>query len=448
MQWNGRRYSESGDVPAVTAPSGLSATTSTTTINLSWTNGEATASTVVERSNNGAGGWITIATKAAGVTSHADTSLAVGTYYYRVSHLINSVASSVSSNANATVASGGGSVADGDSVTKTITGGGANVAAANQSFLGGYNGTVESATVGAQFTTFRPANWSQAGAAHGPICSNTRSLNGTKSLLNDTVNGQYAFAMRYDFTASRYVQFGWFSYYLDKPNAVNGQLKLCRTVGDIASTGGIHDANQPNHYITYFHPDAGGNGEYMPVNNSSLGGSNINVYASSESGTYYAEGVWVTCEYVSTYNSTTSASDGEVILVARRQDTGAILGTYTWSNVRLDYDGANRARWFLIQMYMGNGLADGSTKLYIDRDVYVSCSTTSTKPKYILLGNASTYAACTKLTICEYTAWTQNGSDADVTFRVNKGQHASLSGLYVYGMSGPNTPINSTGVAL
>lgn len=27
-------------------------------------------------------------------------------------------------------------------------------------------------------------------------------------------------------------------------------------------------------------------------------------------------------------------------------------------------------------------------------------------------------------------------------------QIASLSGLYVYGMSGPNTPINSTGVAL
>lgn len=444
VSWDGNRHS--GTVPTFTPPSGLAASESTGTITLTWTNGTASAETIVERSLTGSGGWTTIATKTAATTTHDDAPGGSGTFYYRVSHTLNSYQSAYSSTVSETI-SYVPPVADGDEKTVTITGAGSNIAASQQSFLGGSTGVVEGATVGAQFTTFRPANWSQPGA-HGPKCSNTIVLNGTKSLLNDTVGGNYQFGMRYDCGATRAVQFTRCSYYLDNPDNVVGQLKFIRSVGDIATYGGIHDANQPNHYITYFNPAAGGGGYYMPINNSTLGGTNTTRSATSSSGIYYSEGVWITLEYTSTYNTDVSASDGEVVLVARDEETGAILGSYTWSGIRLDYGGADRHRWILHQFYMGNGLANGNTKCYIDRDVYVSYSTTTTKPKFILLGNASTYAACTKFTICEYTAWVDNGATSDITFRVNQGYHASLSGIYVYAMSGPNTPINSTGVAL
>jgi len=119
--WDGNRYANSARVPAVTAPSGLGATPSGTTMALAWTNGEATATTVIERSLNGSTGWVEVATKNAGVTSHNDTALGNATYYYRVRHLINSVYSSYSSNANGTISGGssGGSLAVGDTITIT-----------------------------------------------------------------------------------------------------------------------------------------------------------------------------------------------------------------------------------------------------------------------------------------------------------------------------------------
>lgn len=108
VQWNGRRYSESADVPAITAPSSLSATPSTTNINLSWTdNTSGIASTIIEQSPNGSTGWAVIATKAAGITTHTDSSLASGTYYYRVAATYGGATSSYSSNASATVTGDG-----------------------------------------------------------------------------------------------------------------------------------------------------------------------------------------------------------------------------------------------------------------------------------------------------------------------------------------------------
>lgn len=449
VQWNGNRYSESSDVPAFTAPSNLAASESSGTITLTWTNGTASAETIVERSLTGSGGWSTIATKTPTTATHADSPGGSGTFYYRISHTQNSLQTSYSSTVNATITYVP-PIVDGDEKTVTITGAGSNVPASNQSFLGGTGGTVESGTNGSMFSTGMPANWAQPGG-DGPEFSNARTLNGTQSLLNDRAGGAYQFGMRYDHGASQRVQFARFSYYLENPNNTYGQMKFVRFVGAINTYGGIHDTNQPNHYITYFSPLAttSGSGTYMPVNNSTLGGSNVNRQESAGStGNYYSENEWVTIEIYSIHNSDVTLSDGTVRLVARSEASGNVIADATWSNQRLDYGGADRGRWFVIQFWMGNGL-DNSCKLYLDRDIYVSSNTSSdTPPKFILLGDASTYAACTKRTVCEYITWTDNGATSDITFRVNQGYHASLSGLYVYAMSGPNSPINTTGVAL
>lgn len=106
--WNGRYYSETADIPSLSAPTDLTATPSGTSINLSWTdNTGGAAQTVIQQSPNGTTGWSTIATKTAGVTTHSDTSLASGTYYYRAYATYGGLSSSNSGNASATVTSDG-----------------------------------------------------------------------------------------------------------------------------------------------------------------------------------------------------------------------------------------------------------------------------------------------------------------------------------------------------
>lgn len=449
VSWDGRRYSDQDAVPAFTAPSSLAASEDTGTITLTWVVGASTAESLLERSLTGDGGWSPIATKAATVATHDDAPGGSGTFYYRVSHIQNGQQTSYSATVSATI-SYVPPVADGDTKTVTITGAGSNVPAANQSFLGGTGGVIESGTNGSMFSTNMPVDWAQPGT-DGPEFSTARTLNGTRSLLNDRTGGAYQFGIRFDHGSSQRVQFARFSYYMENPNGTYGQLKFIRFVGAIDTYGGLHDANQPDHYITYFSPSATnpGSGTYMPVNNSTLGGSNVNRQESvGSSGNYYSENEWVTIEIYSLHNSDVTLSDGSVRLVARSESSGNVIADCIWSGVRLDYGGANRGRWLVLQFYMGNGL-DYDCKVYLDRDIYVSSNTSGdTVPKFILLGDASTYSACTKFTVCEYTDWVDNGATSDITFRVNQGYHASLSGIYVYAMSGPNTPINTTGVAL
>lgn len=109
VAWDEYRYLNPARVPVPVAPTGVTATPSGTTITIEWTdNNNGSTSTVVEYSPNGTTGWSTIATKAAGVTSHADTSLISGTYYYRLT------------------ATGGGMTSDPSSVVSaSITGDGA-----------------------------------------------------------------------------------------------------------------------------------------------------------------------------------------------------------------------------------------------------------------------------------------------------------------------------------
>lgn len=114
--WNGRKYSQSSDVPEFTPPSSLSVTPSGTTNGLSWTNGTASAQTVIYRSGTETGTYAQIGTVNAGVTSYNDTGLANGTYWYKVAHLYNSNSSALTTGSSGTISGSTGS--------RTLTGSG------------------------------------------------------------------------------------------------------------------------------------------------------------------------------------------------------------------------------------------------------------------------------------------------------------------------------------
>lgn len=333
-------------------------------------------------------------------------------------------------------------ISDGDSVTRTFPGAGSNISASATHFLGGSAGVIQSASNGATFNSIKPSGWVFGGDTQSKV-STAQQLNG-KSLINDLADG-YQFGFTYDAGAERPVMFARWSYYLDTAETV-GQLKMMRFAGQTTNNWGLTDSDTPNLYYASY---PGGSGDYVPVNN---GSTNISIYIdgvnNGGSGSWGLRRVWVTMEVVLTADSTGVSTDGEMSWRAVREDTGAVLGSGTWTN-RDFKSGSAGFRYFAAQFYMGNEYALTNTKCHIDRDLYLAWQTSgTTKPKYILMGDASTFASCTKLTICPFTTWTQDGSDADVTLTVNQGQHANLTGKYLYAMSAPGTPINSSGVAL
>lgn len=92
-------------ISAPTAPSGLSATaTSTTQINLSWTDNSSNESGFkIERGSSNTGPFSLIYTTSAGATSYSNTGLSASTtYYYRISSTNSAGDSSFTSVANAT----------------------------------------------------------------------------------------------------------------------------------------------------------------------------------------------------------------------------------------------------------------------------------------------------------------------------------------------------------
>jgi hypothetical protein len=91
-------------LPAVVAPSNLTAVASRGQIALNWTDTSSDETSFrIERSANGSTGWVNLASVAAGTTSYTDSGLPDGTtYYYRVVALRTTDFSNPSNVANAT----------------------------------------------------------------------------------------------------------------------------------------------------------------------------------------------------------------------------------------------------------------------------------------------------------------------------------------------------------
>ncbi len=442
-QWDGRRYSESADIPTFTAPSSLATSLDTTDITITWTNGTASASTIIERSFTGTSDWTPIATKTPGTTSHVDAGLAAGSYYYRARHVLNDTYTSYSNSDSETITYIP-PVVDGDEVTVTIAGAGSNVPASNFSFLGGSYGPVEAGTVGNLFTTIAPVGWDMPGGT-GTLISNTETLNGTRSLLHDRSRG-FQFGFAYKTGGIRRVGFARWSFLFLNPNnlgddVVGGQLKQVRFVGGTGAR--LEDSAYANTYITGW---TGRGGVYAVRNDSPSAGTNLSGGSGRE---WHKESEWITVHYRVTDSSAAGVADASIQIMTIRESDGTVLGTWVQNNVLLRTAAEALIRHVAFQFYMGNAFNTTSgCMLYLDRDIACAYSDTTTPPKYIMLGNASTWSACTIRTYCEWTSWVDNGASSDITIKVNQGRHSSLTGLYVYAMSDAGTVINSTGVAL
>lgn len=113
--WDGWVYTNDDQIPTFNPPTTLVATNSGTTNELTWTNGNASAQTIIERGPDGSN-WPELILKDPGVTSHDDVGLSNGTYYYRARHTLNGLYSAYTSNTSATVGTSENS--------RTITGSG------------------------------------------------------------------------------------------------------------------------------------------------------------------------------------------------------------------------------------------------------------------------------------------------------------------------------------
>lgn len=445
--WDGFKYSNPAKRPALPAPVGFVVSVSGNTVSLTWTaSGVSGVSVHIERSAVSNNNYQEIVIKSPGLTDHLDPGRAEITYYYRIRFRWGTLYSAYSDEEIAiVVGSGNSGLTDGQSYTLVVPGAGSNSHAVRQSFLGGANSPIEAAAYNTLFSAFMPANWAMPGAA-GTRVRTERSLNGTKALCHDRTGGAYQFAFRYDHPEVTRTLFYRYSYYLENPNNVAGQLKQIRATPAYGS--GFEDGNIANTYLT-----RNGSGTGIIVNNGS-GATNLGFYPrlwdSGSSGSWHAEGTWVTVTAYVTCNSAVGVADGKWRVGVRRESDNTVIGNITMSNaglwLRAEATPYSRQTF---QFYMGNGY-DQACKTYIDRDVYVMGSTTTACPKYLLIGNASTYAACTIFTIAPFSVWDDSvgGGAAAITFQLNRGRHLSLEGLYLYAMSDVETPLNSTGVLI
>lgn len=332
------------------------------------------------------------------------------------------------------------SAADGAIGLAVIAGAGANVSAANFQFLGGFDGAIEGGVVGDLFTTIAPSGWDMPGDT-GTLISDVETLNGNRSLLHDRSLG-YQFGFAYDSGGIRRVGFSrWSLLFLNPNNIAGGQLKQARMVGGTSTR--LEDGAYANTYLTAYSNGDGTADCAAPRNDSPDVGTNITSGSGRE---WYREGEWITIHYRVTDSSAANVADASIQVMTIRESTGEILGVWDSGSVLLRSSAEALIRNFAFQFYMGNEFNTGSgCKVYLDRDIACAFSDTTTPPKYIMLGDASTWAACTKRTYCEWTEWQNNGATSSIYFKANKGRHASLEGLYAYALSDAGTVINSAG---
>jgi len=382
------------------------------------------------------------------------TGLTASTAYY--AHLVHTDAAANNSNRISSAqftTDAAGSIVDGGSNSFTISGAGNNLSTAYIEFLGGASGPIESATVPGTRTTSNDWNstntrgW-EDGGTDGPHITDNRSFNGTNSLgnLDHNASTHYQYGTRWDVGAGGFKSlFIRETYYFHNPLGLNnstGQIKKFRFSGD-GGSGTISDGNEP---MLVQSRDIGG-GSRFEVKQG--GDSYYTSAGGGTAGNWWVDNTWCTQEILITPDSTAGGSDAQIQWWIRREDTGAILtyGTVTSADIWRTGFGSEPYRYAVFQGYMGNWSGGDTSTLeyYWDRDIYIAWNPdTSTAPKFLLLGDASTYATCTNFTICPYTSWASD----NITATINQGVHANLTGKYWYAMSAPGTPINTTGVAL
>lgn len=439
--WNGRKYSQSSDVPAVTAPSGLGATPSGTTMALAWTNGEATATTVIERSPNGSSGWTPIVTKDAGVTSHNDTGLANAAYYYRVRHLINNTYSDYSSSANGTISGGTAGFAHGSSYTLTGTGFGTKSEPLPIMFDNFSSGTVgnnvrpNSPTVSASGTWV----WDDQGiTSTRPVYSTDVLRTGRTRSAKAAYGGSvYANALEIidtGFTAAGAEKFiSWWLHYdlTSASHSINFKPFIAY---------GTFENQVPEFYLGYGAPSSDDqlrNSFQDKVSGAGSAGiiNTPTIYAAPNVDAI--EGSWVKFE-LWIKQSTADTFDGAFQLRVHNPDDGsAITMPMDDATVRTRLYSDRNYRNFLIGAYHAS--SGGATGNVYVSDVY--CDDTRQR---VELGDASTWAACKWTEAQVATAW----ANTSITITANTGAFTAGQTAYLYVIDANGDPVSTSGTAV
>lgn len=334
---------------------------------------------------------------------------------------------------------------DGGDAIITGAGFGSN-ANVQQEFLGGVDGEIESRANSTTWASVARPGWTFPGNTVQRISTN-RSYNGTKSLANlNYSTSNYQFGSKFD-TGGYKTIFNWHSVYM-RTTETYGQLKDVRWVGGpLASDQGLTDDNQPNVYFTDYSQSViainGGRGTGLYPNPT--------LWASDDGtptgGRFFVRNGWYRQERMMVSNTIGSAFNGSIKFRSVNLANGAVSLAREWTALNLWNTGleARPFQYVTYQGFFGNEYVDPGNEYYWDRDIYIAWNNVDyTKPKFVLLGNAPTYAACDRrlFTICLWRTWADN----QIRFKVNKGVHPNLSSVYAYVMADVDTPINTVGL--
>lgn len=356
-------------------------------------------------------------------------------------------------------------IEDGGTFTINGSGFGTNVAAANQAFFGGVNGPVQQATAGVDIRglTF-PTGFVMTGTEVGSdpeFVDKTRQFENTGSSIKhrygytqltggtytgptvedpmaDSSNFQWGFQFDFGSGGYRSIYTKVRVYYADAGRTA-GQVKFQRFTGD--ADGGIQDGDMPNslfqEYATIF-----------PANIRRLFGSsdlNTDLGSGGTTNEAWVRNGWVEHELF-IVPGTAGSANGSVQWRFTNGATGAVTASGTLTG-RQWLDTGDIFRWWVLQGYIANEAQWDGAEISWDRDAYAIANTSSTAfPKVVVLGDASTFAACTKrlLSIQKFTSW----SDTSIDIVINKGAHSNLTGKYLYVLDGINSAVNSSGIPL
>lgn len=365
-----------------------------------------------------------------------------------------------SKNTFSTGGGGGGGLVDGTNVRITGSGFGTN-ANIVQGFFGGINSPLETATNGLNIVSGLSlgSSWAYPGG-DAQFAVTSRTLNGSRSILNRygynvATGGTYGgsptasiYGLRFDPGATWQRAVTIVSSY--QTGFTNGQIKFQRFCGRLtdasgsSSVGGLTDDCLPNVLLNCFNGGIGSSAQTTDnaPSNGNAGTSEPNIdFAVSPS---WINNGWVQQVYDFTPGTLATANGSIAWRFFNATNIASVVGSGSSTSKRF-WNGSDTAyRWWLMQMYMGNTAQVDGAQVNIDRDPYGLFNTASNAfPKFIYLGDASTYAACTKLVAGQvFSSW----SDTQIDFTINKGQHTSLSSVWAYVMSGINTPINASGI--
>lgn len=362
---------------------------------LTWTNGEATATTVIERSLNGSTGWVEIATKNAGVTSHNDTALGNATYYYRVRHLISSVYSSYSSNANGTISGGssGGSLAVGGTITITGTGfGSGTTPVLFQDF--------ESGTVGASTSTVGFTTATSNGGTE-PLIVSDQKYAGTRCGRSDcSVGTESASYLQGLDTDQIYVSLHTMPWMTEDPTTDER---------DTVKGFRFHADQGPNIFTSYpgimhqEHADYGNNYSRIQQNEN----NDASGFTSSKNVrgvTACPDQTWTRQQYHYKM-STAGVADGFV------RYWHNVTQALNWTSVMTRNTGVTaNGQLLFMPFYFGNGVRGYHYYDLVCVHKGANCAAR------VELGDAAAYASCTKREILENVSW----SDASIQVKLHK----------------------------